>query len=397
MTPRSREHIYLCSLMWDGLWIIQQPICNEIRKEEPVLFVERPVSVFTVIRYPGLWRRLFTWMRGARRVSTNLKVLAPLPLFHLGHRFPRLFNFEFMIQRWWIFLWARRRATGVRVLWLDNPLFGCAIARLGENVCVYHTPDEVSEFSTSHRPTMRKLEHELLRKATVVFAAADELARVRRASNPRTFAIWNAIDTKNFEAEVPTEEFAAVDMTPTPRVGFVGVLDTWVDLALLEATALAHQDVSFIIVGPSRVNDRALRSLANVHFLGERHRRFVPGTLRRVSASLVPFVPNALTENIVPAKVFEALAAGVVPVCTAFSRNLDLLEQQNLVLVARSAPEFIEMVGQAIRDDTPARRAELQAFGMRQSWSDRWRRMKEILDDLGPGNHQFPVTARILT
>lgn len=384
MSTKTREHIYLCSLMWDGLWIIQQPICNEIQKDEPVLFVERPVSVFTVLRYPGLWRRLFTWARGPRRVSPSLRVLAPLPLFHLGHRFPRLFKVEFMIQRLWILLWARRRATGVRVLWLDNPLFGCAISRFGETMTVYHTPDEVSEFRTSHGPTMRRLEDQLLARVTVVFAAAEELARVRRARNPRTFAIWNAIDTKNFEAEVPETEFAAVDATSIPRVGFVGVLDSWVDVSLLETAALAHRNVSFIIVGPSRVNDRALRSLRNVHFIGERHRRYVPGILRRVSASLVPFVANALTQNIVPAKVFEALAAGIVPVCTAFSHNLDVLEHQKLVLVARSGPEFVEMVGQAIREDTPARRAELRAFGMRQTWSDRWQHMKRILDDLGP-------------
>src|SRR5690349_1604019 len=71
---RVREHLYLSSVMWDGLWIIQQTICNEIQKEEPVLFVERPVSLFTVIRYPHLWRRLLSWLRGARRVSPNLRV-----------------------------------------------------------------------------------------------------------------------------------------------------------------------------------------------------------------------------------------------------------------------------------------------------------------------------------
>ena len=45
----AREHIYLSSVLWDGLWIIQQPICNEIQKQEPVLFVERVASLFTVL------------------------------------------------------------------------------------------------------------------------------------------------------------------------------------------------------------------------------------------------------------------------------------------------------------------------------------------------------------
>jgi len=382
--PTAREHIYLCSLMWDDFWIIQQPICNEIQKEEPVLFVERPVSIFTVVRYPELWRRLFAWLRGARTVSPNLQVLAPLPLFHLGHRFPRLFMLEFAIQRRWILLWAGRRSGRTRVLWLDNPLFECAIGRMHESVAVYHVGDEMGEFRASHRPTVSRLEARALQKASVVFAAAEELARARHLTNPRTFAIWNAIDISLFEAELPDAAFADVRAIAAPRVGFIGVLDTWVDLGLFEATARALPEVSFLVVGPSRVNDQILRGLPNVHFLGARHRRYVPGILRLVSASLVPFRANALTQNIVPAKVFEALAAGVVPVCTAFSSNLDVLEEQGLILVARTAPQYVEFVRQAISDDTPARRAKLGEFGLRQTWSERWRNMKEILRSLEP-------------
>ena len=161
-TLPDREHVYLSSVMWDGLWIIQQPICNEIQREEPVLLVERPVSVFTIARYPQLWRRLFVWLRGARNIAQHLRVLAPLPLFHLGHRFPRLFRVEFEVQRRWILLWARTRRARTRVLWLDNPLFECAIGRMGESLSVYHVGDEAGEFRTSHRPTIMKLEERVL-------------------------------------------------------------------------------------------------------------------------------------------------------------------------------------------------------------------------------------------
>ena len=379
-----REHLYLSSLLWNGFWIIQQPICNEIQKEETVLFVEQPVSVFTLLRYPRQWRRLFAWLRGARRLSPKLRVLAPLPLFHLGHRFPGLFRLEFALQRRWILLWAGRPPAGGRVLWIDHPIFESAIGRMGESLSVYHVGDEPGEFASSHRPTIAALEEGALRKASVVFAAAPELARARRATNPNTFAIANAIDVSVFGAEHPGREVADVAGIPAPRVGFIGVLDTWVDLGLLETTARALPAVRFVIVGPTRVDDQALRALPNVHFLGPRDRRLVPGILRLLSASLVPFVANALTARIVPAKVFEALAAGIVPVCTAFSPNLDEFERQRLVLVARSVPEYVELVRQAIGADTPARRADLAAFGMRQTWGDRWKEMNRILRSLAP-------------
>jgi len=379
VSQQPREHIYLSSLFWDGLWIIQQPICHEIQKTEPVLFVERPVSVFTVLRYPRLWPRLFQWLRGARQVTARLRVLAPLPLFHLGHRLPWLFRLDLAIQRWWILRWAGR-SDRARVLWVDHPVFESAIDRMGETLAIYHVGDDAAEFRTSHRATIERLEVATLRKASVVFAAADGLAESRRSSNPRTFAIQNAIDTSVFEAPDPVAELTDVDAIAKPRVAFIGVLDSWVDLELIAATARGLRDVQFVIVGPSMLDDRAVRALENVHFLGPRHRRLVPGILRRVSASLVPFRRTALTARIVPAKIFEALAAGVLPVCTPFSRNLDVFERQGLVAVGRSEAEFIDHVRRAIRSDQPARRRELAAFGMRQTWSQRWLQMKALLD-----------------
>ena len=89
-----RQHVYLSSNFWDGLWIIQQPTCDQIARHEPVLYVERHVSLFTILRYPRLWTRLFTWMAGARTRGPHLRVLAPLPLFHVYSNVG--------IQSWWL-------------------------------------------------------------------------------------------------------------------------------------------------------------------------------------------------------------------------------------------------------------------------------------------------------
>ena len=182
---QTLQHVYLASNFWDGLWIIQQPICNEMQQEEPVLYVERPCSLFTVLRYPRLWRQLFAWLKGARRVTPNLRVLAPLPLFHLGHRFPWLFRIEFLVQQYWIKLWAGRQAYALRILWVDHPLFSCAIGRCGESLAIYHVGDESAAFPTSHAKTIRSLEAALLGKVDLVFAAAEQLARDKRALHPR--------------------------------------------------------------------------------------------------------------------------------------------------------------------------------------------------------------------
>ena len=376
---KSRAHVYLSSNFWDGLWIIQQPIANEIAKEEPVLYVERFVSVFTVLRFPRLWGRLVTWLRGARRVSPRLRLLAPLPLFHLGHRVPWLFRFEFVLQRWWIKWWARRDLAAERVLWLDNPLYECAVGRMGERLAVYHVADEISAFPTSHPEISRVLERTTLGKVNVVFAAAQCLAADKRQWQQQTYTVWNAIDTEAFGHELPQADLTDIERIPNPRVAFVGVLDEWVDVELLVLVATRLSHVHFVIVGLSNIDDQALRVLRNVHFLGRRDRLVVPGILRKCSASLVPFKKSRLTERLVPLKVFEALAAGIIPVCTDFSTDLDSLQRDGFALIGRTTDAFVAAVERAITDDSAALRDRLSSFGLRQTWRERWMQMNRVI------------------
>ena len=124
-----------------------------------------------------------------------------------------------------------------------------------------------------------------------------------------------------------------------------------------------------------------MRALPNVHVLGRRDRLVVPAILKRCSASLVPFRKIKLTERIVPLKIFEALAAGIVPVCTDFSVDLETLERDGHALVGRSAEAFVAAVERAVAGDTPAARQRLSRFGQEQTWRARWDQMRAILDE----------------
>jgi len=374
---QRRLHIYLSSNFWDGLWIIQQPIANEIGKTENVLYVERVVSIFTILRYPQLWRRLFTWFRGVRPGPRNVHLLAPLPLFHLGHRFRRLFALEMRVQAWWIARAVRHFTEPIRVLWIDNPVYESVIGRLAADLKVYHVADEMSALDTSHERTIQTMEQEVLKRVDVVFAAAEQLSVDKRRTAPRVYTVWNAIDTEIFsEASGATAMFQSI---AAPRIAFVGVVDSWVDLELLAHAARALPDLSFVIVGPSVVDLGELRSLPNVHLIGRRPRSEIPQILRSCAASIIPFRRLPLTERIVPLKVFEALAAGVVPIASDFSPDLSILAGENRLKLAKSASEFVDHIRAAVVEDTPERRAALRDYGLRQNWTERWHSMDAIL------------------
>jgi len=167
------------------------------------------------------------------------------------------------------------------------------------------------------------------------------------------------------------------DVRTVAEAGWAGVKNG--ELLKLAATRLTH--VHFLIVGPSNVDHHALQALPNVHFLGRRDRCVVPSILSRCSASLVPFKKTRLTERIVPLKIFEALAAGILPVCTDFSKDLDVLERDGHVAVGRSPDAFVAALEHAILSDDRSTRERLTSFGRQQTWKARWAEMRTALAD----------------
>lgn len=380
-----REHIFLASLLWTDLWIVQQPMCWEIGHEEPVLFVERFVSIATVLRYPRLWRRLFTWLRGVRSVNEGVSILAPLPLFHFGHRFPWLFRLEYRLQSIWLRRHVRRWSMGrSRVLWIDNPMYSPAIGTLGEEVSIYYVADEFAAFPTSHRQSAETLERETLGRVDLVLAASEKLGSDKGSLHPRVTTILNAIDASAY-VDLPKGAVPDLEGVGSPRVLLVGVIDTWIDVDLLEKVAGLAPEVQFVVIGPVRTPVEGLRQRPNVHWFGRRERGTIPRLLASGSASLVPFRRSPLTARTLPLKVFEALAAGVKPICTDFSDDLHRLQEKGLIEIANTPESFAAAVRKAVSEDGVRVREQLSAFGRRQTWAARWQQARAVIDTVGEG------------
>src|SRR5262249_1083926 len=79
-------------------------------------------------------------------------------------------------------------------------------------------------------------------------------------------------------------------------------------------------------------------------------------------------------------KVFEALAAGIMPVCTDFSVDLETLGRDRHALLGRSADTFVAAVEEAIARDSEESRERLSKFGRQQTWEARWAQMRSVID-----------------
>src|SRR5699024_307712 len=118
-----------------------------------------------------------------------------------------------------------------------------------------------------------------------------------------------------------TMAYAAVDEVPRPQdvtlagpiAGFVGHINSRIDLDLLEA--IAGRGISLLLVGPrdpAVEPERWARLLgrANVQWAGPKPFKALPAYLGAIDVGLVPYGASAFNEGSFPLKTLEYLAAG---------------------------------------------------------------------------------------
>ena len=207
----------------------------------------------------------------------------------------------------------------------------------------------------------------LISGADVVAATAGALAELPRERGARVVMVPNAADLRTFAPRA--RERSEI------RIGYVGALGPWFDVAAVRAAALAFPAWRFRLAG--RVEDSAvaaLSELANVELLGEIPFREVPGFLGDVDAALIPFQDLPLTRAVDPVKLYEALAMGLPVV----ARRLPETERWSppQVYLYESPEDFVGQLRRAVEEDSPERRSERRAASEGESWD---RRAEDLL------------------
>jgi UDP-galactopyranose mutase len=162
-----------------------------------------------------------------------------------------------------------------------------------------------------------------------------------------------------------------------PRLGYSGVLDERLDLALLDAVARQRPDWSFVMVGPVvKIDPASLPRRPNLHYLGQRAFHELPGYLAGWDACLLPFARNAATRFISPTKTLEYMAAGKPIVSTPIPDVADAYD--SIVYLAEGPAEFVNACQQALHAP-PGDRAERAARAERVLQRTSWDRTVEAM------------------
>jgi UDP-galactopyranose mutase len=273
------------------------------------------------------------------------------------------------------------RAVGVR--WYYTPMMLPFSRKLASACVVYDCMDELANFKFAP-PELPALERELMTAADVVFTGGYSLYEAKQATHADIHPFPSSVDRDHFaQSRQPRADPADQASLGRPRLGFYGVIDERMDLALLESVADARPDWTLVLVGPVvKIDPEKLPRRPNIAYLGSKPYAELPDYLAGWDVALMPFAINESTRFISPTKTPEYLAGGRPVVSTPITDVVRHYGALDAVRIAGDPESFISACAAALADtQTPeAWLPQVDAALSALSWDETFRAMRAKID-----------------
>lgn len=378
----NQDIICISSVDWDPIWTRKQQVMSRLPRSNRILYVEPPISLLSPFKDPTCWKKWRAWQKGLRQWRENIYLYPPPVFFPFGNVY-RPVNW---LNQTWLAPWVRTaaRTLGFRrpILWTYLPNTADLVGKLGEKLVVYDCVDEHSAYTGFRPATVWVLEKRLLRRADIVFVTAQGLYETKKPHCREIHLIPNAADVTHFRRALDPETPLATELKnmPHPVIGFVGVIQDWIDLGLISELAQRRPAWSFVLVGPAGpgVDLHPLHRLPNVHLLGRREKEVLPSYFKGFDVCLNPFRLNKLTATVSPLKFYEYLASGKPIVSVPLP---EVKPFSSIVEIAQTPNEFLKKIEAAITSETLERRTARIKAAEENSWEQR---VTEMMKKIAP-------------
>lgn len=369
---------------WDGQWVNRQQLLSRLGERHHIIYTRGAWS---------LWDRMDPAFSGAPWLGT-FEFRDQVWIDRPGRavlRWPKLRPWD----RFGIRLHVRRirmqLTDAPTIAYVCHPAFWDYVLALRPDHVVYHCYDSY-ERQPGWTSELARAERELLVEADLVFSPTTLLSDLLMARAPcHSRTLPNGADVAAiFRAEhqhtpIPSD----ISDIPSPRIGYVGSIHPQLDFDLLLALALRRPDWHFVLIGPKQNPDvlnalaswQACQARSNIHVLGERHRRTIPGYLLHMDVNIMFYrvAPDSWTHFGYPLKLHEYLGAGA-PVVTV---DLPMMREfASLVSIASGVDRWEAAVANAINEDRPDLRVARRTTAAQNSWEARASVLNQWLAEL---------------
>jgi glycosyltransferase involved in cell wall biosynthesis len=368
-------------LRWDFVFQRPQQLLTRCAKMRRVFYVEEPQFGEPAPRLD------------VRLESSGVHVVVP----HL----PAGLSEDEVVARQSVLLRELCECYAIRdhVQWLYTPMALPLAEQLPAPLAVvYDCMDELSAFKNAPTALLTR-EAALFQKADLVLTGGQALFEAKRHLHHNIHAFPSSVDCQHFaQARVPQADPTDQANIPHPRLGFFGVIDERMDLALLEGVARLRPDWQLVMLGPVvKIDESELPRLDNIHYLGGKSYADLPRYIAGWDVALMPFAKNESTRFISPTKTPEYLAAGKPVVSTSIRDVVRPYSVQGLAHIADTPEDFVAACESSMVEPAERRLRRADAFLSRLSWDRTWLAMDELLQRAvdraqlrDSGQHLFP-------
>lgn len=356
--------VCLSHLRWDFVYQRPQHLLSRAARERRVFFIEEPIFDAELPRWE------------VRKGADKLFIAVP----HLPADSNEV-SINAMLRELIDDLFAQEQIVE-HLLWYYTPMALAFTRHLQPGAVIYDCMDELSAFKGAP-PSLKEVEAELFALADLVFTGGQTLyeAKCRQHSNVHAFP--SSVDVPHF-AQARTIQAEPEDQRqiPHPRLGFFGVIDERMNLALLEHLADLRPDWHLVMIGPVVKIDMAeLPQRKNIHYLGGKSYGDLPNYLAGWDVAMLPFALNESTRFISPTKTPEYLAAGKPVISTSIRDVIRPYGELGLVRIADTAEQFIKAADAILAEDESDRIRRADAFLSRMSWDRTWAQMSAMIEE----------------
>jgi GT2 family glycosyltransferase/glycosyltransferase involved in cell wall biosynthesis len=258
-----------------------------------------------------------------------------------------------------------------------TPLVQILKNRYGWKV-IYDCMDEHSGFVTTNK-NIDLIENDLALLSNLVTTTSNSLYQKLRSRNANSFLMPNAGDYTHFSQTIPRDKSPLVKFYH-PVIGYYGAIAEWFDTESVHQAIISHPEWSFVLIGHTFGSDiEKIKILPNVYLLGEKTYAELPNYTAGFDVCIIPFQNTPLTKATNPVKVYEYLSTGKPIV----ARNLpELTSLSDVVYLYNTPDEFVNMLEQAILEDSDERQGQRQTVARNNTWEMRYQFIKSEIESL---------------
>ena len=321
---------------------------------------------------PRIKRKLKSYAKLARTTAEGITVVSPAVIPFFGNRAAAAANRRLLTAQ--IATLAKRRGLAKPILWIAIPTAVEVVGGLDESLIIYHVSDKYDANTMDHATDpalIRSLHERAIEAADLVFYSSRKLFAEIQRDQEKSYLLEQAVDFEHW-SQISAGDFHIADeieSIPHPRIGYFGAIEPWlVDQELIRQAAMKRPDWHWIFIG-NKSRGLEIENLPQVHFLPPVSYEELPHYAAGFDACVLPWnteVPFTSYGSAI--KVREYLATGKPVVISPLPEYEPMSE---VLRIARSRDQFIELVEDALRENDPARARARQEAVRDGTWDAR--------------------------